>query len=174
MTTSELTTGGTKRASNWSGSWIPKLKEDQKAAKADIAAIVSTVVPTEARYMDHRDGVWVVESMCLLAAATALRAGLIGIAQARSVDATRSEALATLHDYLCGREFRDRFEPIVEAIVEMKADLDKERRGIQHYWSKRDKEIERLARSTVGMYGDLHGILGAALPVVPEFELPAG
>ena len=34
-----------KRAANWSNGWIAKVKEDQKAAKADIAAIVSTVLP---------------------------------------------------------------------------------------------------------------------------------
>lgn len=163
-----------KRTANWSNSWIPKLKQDQKAAKADIAAIVSAVVPKDARYMDHRDGVWVVESVCLVAAATTLRAGLIAVAQARHVDATRDEAIAVLHDYLCGKEFRGRFEPIVETIIEMKTDLDKERRGIEHYWAKRDKEIETLARSTIGMYGDLHGILGAALPTLGKLELPAG
>jgi len=163
-----------KRASNWSNSWIAKLKDDQKAAKADIAAIVATVVPADARYMDHRDGVWIVESVCLLAAAGALRSGLIDVAQARSSDATRSEALAVLHDYLCGKEFRARFEPIVETIIEMKSDLDTERRGVERYWGKRDKEIERLARATAGMYGDLQGILGSALPSVSQFELPPG
>jgi hypothetical protein len=162
-----------KRTAKWSNSWIAKLKEDQKGAKADIAAIVTTVMPVDARYMDHREGIWVVESVCVLAAAGALRSGLIEVAQARSVDATRSEALAVLHDYLCGKDFRDRFEPIIETIIEMKTDLDAERRGVERYWSKRDKEIERLARASAGMYGDLEGILGMALPSVSQLELPA-
>jgi hypothetical protein len=163
-----------KRAANWSNGWIAKLKDDQKAARADIAAIVTTVFPADARYMDHRDGIWVVESVCVLAAASALRSGLIDVAQARSIDATRSEALAVLHEYLCGKEFRRRFEPIIETIIEMKTDLETERRGVERYWAKRDKEIERLGRATAGMYGDLQGILGAALPTVSQFELPAG
>jgi hypothetical protein len=163
-----------KRAANWSNGWIAKLKDDQKAARADIAAIVTTVLPADVRYMDHRDGIWVVESVCVLAAAGALRAGLLDVAQARSVDATRSEALAVLHEYLCGKEFRGRFEPIIETIIEMKTDLETERRGVTRYWSKRDKEIERLGRSAAGMYGDLQGILGPALPTVSQFELPAG
>jgi hypothetical protein len=163
-----------KRAATWSNTWIPKLKDDQKVANADIAAIVSTVVPTDLRYMDHRDGVWIVESVCLIAAATTLRAGLVAVAQARHVDATRSDAIAALHDYLCGKEFRARFEPIVETIIDMKTDLDTERRGVQRYWAKRDKELETLARSSIGMYGDLQGILGAALPTVAELALPAG
>ena len=122
--------------------------------------------------MDHRDGVWIVETVCVVAAAQALRSGLIDVAQARSADKTRSEALLVLHDYLCGREFRGRFEPIVETIIEMKVDLDKERRALDRLWAKRDKEIERLARGSVGIYGDLEGILGQALPVLSKLELP--
>jgi hypothetical protein len=161
-----------KRAASWSKGWISKLKGDQATAKADIAAIVTTVVPADVQYMDRRDGVWVVETVCAVAAAEALRSGLIDVAQARSADKTRSEALAVLHDYLCGREFRGRFEPIVETIIEMKVDLDKERRALERLWAKREKEIERLARSSVGIYGDLQGILGQALPAVSKLELP--
>jgi hypothetical protein len=161
-----------KRAASWSKGWISKLKGDQATAKADIAAIVTTAVPTDCQYMDHRDGVWVVETVCVVAAAQALRSGLIDVAQARSADKTRSEALAVLHDYLCGKEFRGRFEPIVETIIQMKIDLDKERRGIERFWATRDKEIERLARSAIGIYGDLQGILGQALPAVTKLELP--
>jgi hypothetical protein len=163
-----------KRAANWSNPWIAKLKDDQKSAKADIAVIVATVVPAGVRYMEHRDGIWIVESICFIAAASALRAGLIDVAHARDIDATRSEALAVLHEYLCGREFRARFEPIAETIFEMKTDLETERRGVERYWAKRDKELHRLGRSAAGMYGDLQGILGAALPTVPQLELPAG
>lgn len=162
-----------KRAANWSNGWIAKLKEDQKAAKADIAVIVTTVVPDGVRYMDHRDGIWVVESVCLLAAASVLRAGLVDVAHAREIDATRSEALAVLHEYLCGKEFRGRLEPIIETIIAMKGDLETERRGIERYWAKRDKEILRIGRASAGMYGDLQGILGAALPTVSQLELPA-
>jgi hypothetical protein len=161
-----------KRAASWSKTWVPKLKGDQATAKADIAAIVTTALPPDVQYMDHRDGVWVVETVCVVAAAEALRSGLIDVAQARNADKTRSEALAVLHDYLCGREFRARFEPIVETIIEMKVDLDKERRGLERFWAKRDKEIERLARAAVGIYGDLQGILGQALPTVSKLELP--
>ena len=34
--------------SGWNDGWIEKLKEDQWEAKADIAAIVSTVLPKDA------------------------------------------------------------------------------------------------------------------------------
>jgi hypothetical protein len=33
-----------KRTKNWSNAWVDKLKEDQREAKADIAAIISQAV----------------------------------------------------------------------------------------------------------------------------------
>ena len=81
--------------------------------------------------MDHREGVWIVDSVCAVGAAEALRAGLIAVAQAKSIDASRTDALSLLHDYLCGKDFRGRFEPIVETIILMKTDLDTERRGLR-------------------------------------------
>ena len=36
-----------KRTRAWSDTWIPKLKDDMRAAKADVAVIVSEVLPKE-------------------------------------------------------------------------------------------------------------------------------
>jgi hypothetical protein len=57
----------------------------------------------------------------------------------------------------------------------MKSDLESEKRAFQRMWSKREKEIERVTLNTVGMYGDLQGIMGAAaLPEVEKLELASG
>ena len=34
-----------KRTKNWSDTWLPKLREDQRTAKAEIALIVSNALP---------------------------------------------------------------------------------------------------------------------------------
>ena len=36
-----------KRTKNWSDGWLAKLREDQRAAKAEIALIVSQTLPKE-------------------------------------------------------------------------------------------------------------------------------
>lgn len=41
-------------------------------------------------------------------------------------------------------------------------------------WAKRDKQIGRVLLNTAGMYGDLQGIIGNALPLVKTLELPRG
>ena len=56
-----------KRARNWSDTWLGKLRNDQRAAKADVAVLVSRVLPKETVAFDFIDGVWVVEPRCAVA-----------------------------------------------------------------------------------------------------------
>ena len=48
-----------KRTKNWSDGWLAKLREDQRAAKAEIALIVSQVLPKDVDSFTLIDGVWV-------------------------------------------------------------------------------------------------------------------
>jgi hypothetical protein len=162
-----------KRARNWSGSWIPKLKEDQAAAGADVAVLVCSALPPDVRHMELMDGVWVVSFSCVVAMAAALREGLVGVAQARSIDANRNASLSRLYDYLTSNEFNRRMRAVVEAFVQLKDDLDSERRSMERIWTKRGKQIDTAALNVAGMYGDLEAIVGAALPGIETLELPA-
>lgn len=49
----------TKRTKSWSDSWIQKLKDDQRAAKADIAVLVSEALPKGLNQFRQIKGVWV-------------------------------------------------------------------------------------------------------------------
>src|SRR5205814_292782 len=47
----------TKRTKNWSDGWLAKLRDDQRAAKAEIAVIVSAILPKGVDTFDQIDGV---------------------------------------------------------------------------------------------------------------------
>jgi hypothetical protein len=162
-----------KRARNWSNGWIGKLKEDQAAAGADIAVLVCTALPPNVKHMELYEGVWVAEFGCLVAMASALRQGLIGVTQARSIDANRNDALDEIYDYLSSAEFGRRIHTAVQAFVDMKSDLDTERRAMERMWNKRSKQLDALTLNTAGMYGELEALMGSALPSVEMLELPA-
>ncbi len=66
----------TKRARNWSKDWLSKLKEDQRAAKADLAVLVSQVLPAEVIGFGWFDGVWVCDPANAMPLAVALRQGV--------------------------------------------------------------------------------------------------
>jgi hypothetical protein len=67
---------------------------------------------------------------------------------------------------LTGPGFRHRVEAIVEKFSLMQADLYQERKTMTRAWAKREAQITGAIESTVGMYGDLQGIAGRALPEI--------
>jgi hypothetical protein len=163
-----------KRTKAWAAAWIPKLKDDQRDAKAEIAVIVTEVLPSDVKTIGNVDGVWVSDFASAMGLATALRANLISLADVRSALVGQQGKMEVLYGYLSGPQFKHRVEGIVEAFQAMKADLDSEKRAMEKHWSKREKQIEIVLKNTAGMYGDFQGIIGNALPVVQTLELPSG
>jgi hypothetical protein len=162
-----------KRTKNWNEGWLPKLRGDQRAAKAEVAVLVTVEMPKGLTTFGNLDGVWVTNRHCLLGLAAALRHGMIEVARTRRSLQGRQTKVEILYNYLAGSEFRQRIEGIVEAFVAMKGDLESEKRSVQRLWAKREKQIERAALNTAGLYGDLGGILGASLPQINDLELAA-
>jgi hypothetical protein len=161
-----------KRTKAWSDGWLPKLRDDQRAAKAHVAILISIEMPKGVTTFECVDGVWVTCQACALALAAALRSGMIDAATARRAGDGKQTKMELLYAYLSGQEFRHRVEGIVEAFVTMKSDLESEKRAMQRSWAKREKQLERAIANTSGMYGDLQGIVGASLPSLPSLEHP--
>ncbi|CAN4268278.1 Protein of unknown function DUF2130 [Methylophilaceae bacterium] len=162
-----------KRTKNWSDSWLVKLREDQRTAKAEVAVIVSQVLPKGVEAFDMVGGVWVTHPRALIPVATILRHTLLQVNMARQVSEGQQTKTEMVYQYLTGPRFRQRVEAIVEAFSTMQEDLDRERKVIMKQWAKREEQIERVMGSTVGMYGDLQGIAGKSLQEIDGLELKA-
>ena len=162
----------TKRTRHWSDAWIDKLKDDQRAAKAELALIISRALPKGVLTFDLIDGVWVSEPRCAVAVATILRQSLIEIAAIRQSLEGQQTKSALIYRYLTSHKFRQRIETIIEKFTDMQADLERERKVTTRLWAKREAQIRGVIESTAGMYGDLQGIAGKALNEVANLELP--
>jgi len=162
-----------KRTKSWSDSWLPKLRDDLRAAKADIALIVSNALPKGLETFDFIEGVWVTETRCAIPVAIALRQSLIELAMARLANEGQQTKMEMVYQYLTGPRFRHRIEAIVERFSDMQADLDKERKTTTRLWAKREAQIKGVIESTVGMYGDLQGIAGRALQEIESLDVLA-
>lgn len=162
-----------KRTKNWSDAWLVKLRDDQRTAKAEIAIIVSQILPKGVETFELVEGVWVTHPRAALPIAMILRQSLLEVALARQSSEGQQTKTEMVYQYLTGPRFRQRVEAIVEAFSTMQEDLDKERKAIMKQWAKREEQIERVMGATVGMYGDLQGIAGKSLQEIEGLELRA-
>ena len=160
-----------KRTKNWSDTWLPKLRADQRAAKAEFALIVSQVLPKGVDGFDCIDGVWVTEPRCAIPLAIALRQSLVELSAARQAASGQQTKMEMVYQYLTGPRFRHRIEAIVERFSDMQEDLERERKVMTRLWAKREAQIRSVIEAAVGMYGDLQGIAGKTLQEIEALEL---
>ncbi|GIK51426.1 MAG: hypothetical protein BroJett014_03990 [Planctomycetota bacterium] len=162
-----------KRTKNWSPGWLPKLREDQRVAKADVAVVISQAMPDGVETFDLIDDVWVVSPRAVLPFALFLRRSLVELGLARQSKEGQHTKMDMVYQYLTGPRFKLRVQAIVEAFSTMQEDLLKERKATEKQWAKRDAQLGNAMVATVGMYGDLQGIAGKTLLEVDGLEFPS-
>jgi hypothetical protein len=160
-----------KRTKTWIEAWLPKLREDQRAAKAEVAIIISKTLPKGLETFELRDDVWVCDPRYAIPIASVLRQSLIDVAGARQAADGQQTKMELLYNYLTGPRFRHRVEAIVEKFSDMQEDLDRERKTMTRLWAKREEQIRCVVGATAGMYGDLQGIAGKTLREVDGLEI---
>lgn len=150
-----------------------KLRDDQRAAKAEIAVIISHALPKDVETFGLMDGVWVAHPRAALPVAMMLRHTLIEVTSARLSSEWQQTRMELVYQYLTGPRFRHRVEGIVEAFSTMQEYLSKEKKMISRQWAKREEQIAQVMQSTVGMYGDLQGIAGKTLQEIEGLSFQA-
>jgi hypothetical protein len=156
----------------WSETWLAKLRADQRAAKAQIAVLVSTHTPAEIETFANRDGIWIVKRRYVRDLASLLRHSLIAVYAERANQAGKDEKMEILYGYLTSTEFQHRVQAIVEGFTYLFNDVEREKRWFETKWARQEKEIRKIIDSTQGMYGDLQAVTGRSLPTIAALELP--
>ena len=131
-------------------------------------------MPTDLERMGLKDGVWICSFEEFKALSVVLRDSLIQISNAKIAQENKGDKMSLLYSYLTSNEFRLQIEAIVEGFLQMKDDLESEKRAMQSNWKKREKQISKVTLNTTAMYGSLKGIAGTAIQQVKQLELPAG
>jgi hypothetical protein len=160
-----------KRTKNWNEAWLAKMRDDQRVAKADIALIVSSALPKDTEAFDLVDNVWVTEPRFAVPLATALRQLLIDVAGSRQAREGQKTKMELVYQYLTGPQFRHRIDAILEKFNDMRDDLDRERKTMTKLWARREAQLNGVLDSTAGLYGDLQGIAGRAMPEIEGLDL---
>ncbi len=161
-----------KRTKTFSNGWINKLKEDQRKEQADLAVIITEVMPKDMERFGRRDGVWICTFQEAKSVTFALREILIKTHSVKSAEENKGDKMELLYSYLTGVEFRQQVEAIVEGFTEMKSELEKEKRAFRKIWKVREKQIDKVISNTIDMHGAIKGIAGNAIQSVNALELP--
>jgi hypothetical protein len=135
----------------WSDGWLKKLREDARAATAQIPVLVSVHLPKGIETFDVRDGVWITARKYVAGLALALRSQLIEVHQQKMAAVGKNEKMDVLFAYLTGTEFRHRVEAIVEGFTNLQQDIEKEKRWFQLKWARQEKELRKIVDNTQGM-----------------------
>ena len=139
--------------------------------KADIAILVTTILPTGINNFGMMNGVWVSDYSSFEGLATALRMSLIQLASVKRSSVGKNEKIEALYSYLNGPEFIHKIEAIVESFSGMKQELEQEKRVLTKVWARREKQIDRVINNTIGLYGDVQALSGNKLPQIENLEL---
>lgn len=155
-----------KRTKTWGGDWIQKLKDDQRQIKAELAVIVSEIMPVDLKNFGEREGVWITNFTFAVNLAYALRKMLLEVSLVRAGSDGKKEKMEVLYNYIYGTEFRQRIEAIMEAFTSLQSNMEKEKRWFAAKWAKEEKDIRKVLDNTMGLSGDLQSITGKSLPDV--------
>jgi len=157
-----------KRTKSWSDGWISKLKEDKRAVSADLAVIISQVLPDGVKNFALKNNVWITNYDSFLSLAVALRESLLKISLVKLSVIGKQDKKEILWNYLTGIEFRQRIEAIADIYSQMQEELEIEKRWFVKKWAKQEKNIRQVIDNISGMDGDLKSIIGKSLPEVKE------
>ena len=163
----------TKRAKDWSPQWSLKLKEDMRAAGADLGVIVTMAYPKEfdaGQLFGLHDDVWVTSWSTSMHLAQVLRAGLIDVHKQRLASAGKGEKMEAVYDYLTSPQFAQKLKAVYGSFEAMRDELNKERTSTEQRWARREKQIGLAMKELVGIAGDVQGL---AQQELPQLELNA-
>lgn len=159
----------TKNA-QWQNPWIPKLIEDQRNAGADIAVLVVSNPPEGLDTYKLDGGVFVTTRKLIVPLATTLRMALARVAREKQFSVGKNEKMEVLYAYVTSVEFKHRMETLVDVFDKLQEDLNKEKNYYTKKWAAQEKLYRKAMDSTLGMHGDMQGLIGSSIPELNGFS----
>ncbi|MDO8610011.1 MAG: DUF2130 domain-containing protein [bacterium] len=160
-----------KRTKAWSEGWLQKLKEDQREVNADIAVIISNVLPDGIKHFGLKQDIWICHYNSFISLTVVLRDSLIKMFLVKASMAGKKEKKEILWNYLTGIEFKQRIEAIYDGYSQQQEEIEKEKRFFAQKWAREEKNVRKVIDTILAMNGDLQSIVGKLLPEIKGVEL---
>jgi hypothetical protein len=160
-----------KRAKDYSAAWIAKLKDDMRAAGADVGVLVTmhSAVPKEwppGQHFAMVDGVWVVVWPVCLQLAEVLRTALLDVAKQRIVSAGKNEKLEAVYDYVTSPQFALKVRAVYDVFTKMRDELEAEKSQATQRWARREKQLQGGMNALLGIGGEIQGLASEELKML--------
>lgn len=162
-----------KQAKVFQPSWLEKLKNDRNDRGAELAILVTAVMPKGKKGAFLDQGIWIVEPAMAASVARVARQCLIDIHRSVVSSTARQEKADILYAYLTNPVFRQRLEAIVECFHQMREDLEREKRAISKTWKQRARQLDSVVDNTMHIYTDIQSVVGQKVFNIQLLELPA-
>ncbi len=160
-----------KRTKSFQKSWLEKLKTDQLNENAEIAVLVSEVLPEGIDRIGVINGIWICDYHSLKGLALLLRDGIDKVNRAITSQANKGDKVNMLYTYLTGNEFRLQLSAIVDGYFDIRESNNRERLAMEKLWKEREMKLDKVLLNMSHFYGSIKGIAGNSIPEIPLLEL---
>jgi len=159
-----------KRTKAFTNEWIEKLKSDMRTQQADIAVIVTEVLPKDMDAFGFKDGVWICRFSDVKPLSYLLRDSLVKINTALASQENKGDKMQMLYNFLTGNEFKQNIEAVMEGFMSLKEGITKEKMQMEKIWKEREKQLDKVLLNTTQFYGSIKGIAGSAISDLKMLE----
>jgi hypothetical protein len=149
-----------KRTKSFEPLWITKLKDDMRSQGADLAVLVTSVMPKDMQQFGEKDGIWICGFDEVKPLVHVLRDSILRVAALSRSQENRGEKMQMLYSYLTSNEFAEQWKAIREGFMSMKLSIEKERDTMERLWKAREKQLERVLLNATHIKGSIEGIAG--------------
>jgi hypothetical protein len=149
-----------KRTKYFEGDWVDKLKHDMRQQAAQLAVLVTRVMPKDMDCFGERNGIWICNFSEVKALSMVLRDGIIRVFQAARTHQNKGDKMQLLYDYLTGAEFSEQWKAVREGFSSMKMSIQRERDMMEKLWKAREKQLEKVLLNAAHIKGSMEGIAG--------------
>jgi hypothetical protein len=149
-----------KRTKSFETDWVDKLKTDMRLQGAQVAILVTRVMPKDMNCFGEKNGIWICNFSEVRALTEVLRDGVIRIFQASKNQQNKGDKMQLLYDYLTSSEFSEQWKAIREGFSSMKMSIQRERDTMEKLWKTREKQLEKVLLNAAHIKGSMEGISG--------------
>ena len=149
-----------KRTKNFESDWVDKLKADMRQQNAQVAVLVTRIMPKDMQCFGDKNGVWICNFSEVKALTEVLREGIVRIFQVSQNQQNKGDKMQLLYDYLTSNEFSEQWKAIREGFSSMKMSIQRERDMMERLWKIREKQLEKVLLSAAHIKGSMEGISG--------------